>query len=198
MANQILCTQCGRRPPLYQLEEGHRLCLDCYSKYQEILNQQIQQGLALANYCSDMIDYQIGLSDVSPRVEMPKPVHVHHSGNFNNIRVEGSMVGSINTGEVGKIDVALDNVRAGGQSALANQLQRLTQAVLESKELTQQARDEAIEALSYLAEQATLPKEQRRRSIGKTMLAKLERLMNDSASLLALWQVADPWVHRLF
>jgi hypothetical protein len=137
----------------------------------------------------------VGFRNSMPRLELPKPINVHHMGNFNNIRVDRSVVGSINTGEVGRIDVALDNVRAGGQDDLADQLQVLTQAVVESKELTREAQNQALETLSSLTEQAALPREKRRGV--RALLVGLEHFLTDSASLTALFQIVAPHLHRL-
>jgi hypothetical protein len=108
----------------------------------------MQQNAAFMNYLSQLMHYQMGLSDVSPRLEVPKPVHYQHSGDFNNMNVRDSVVGSINTGEIERIDIALNNVRAGGENQLAAQLQKLPESVLNAKDLTDEARKETVEELS--------------------------------------------------
>jgi len=185
---------------MFQIEGNHLLCIDCHLKFQQALAIQNEQLSSTLNWLTDQMESRIGLSGVLPRIHVPKPVHIHNSGktNFNNIRIEGSVVGSINTGEVERIDLALTNVRAGGQDALASELQKITQAVLDSKELAQEARNEAVEGLSYLAEQAVLPQDRRQKSLGKRILSNIERLLTDSANLTAIYMGAAPILHKLF
>ena len=72
------------------------------------------------------------------------------------------------TGEIDRIELALNNVRAGGgagDESLANALQKLTQAVLRDQAMSSEAREAALEALSYLSTQAALPQEERQKSL---------------------------------
>ena len=61
--------------------------------------------------------------------------------------------------------------------------QALTQAVVDAPDIDATAKNEALEHLSYLVQQATLPPEQRHRSVGRTVVRALERLLHVAASI---------------
>jgi hypothetical protein len=163
----------------------------CHPKRAIIINVE------LAHRPDGVSSRPLGYSATNPDTEA---VHFHSSGktSFKNIKVEGSVVGSINTGEIERIDLALNNVRAGGEIALAGELQKLIQAVVDSKELALETRNETVDTLSYLATQAVLPKELRQKSLGQRMISNLERLFEDSANLTTIFVAAALILHKLF
>jgi hypothetical protein len=54
----------------------------------------------------------------------------------HNIRVDNSVIGAINTGQIKSLNVALDNVQNAGSPELANTLHVLSEAVLASSDLS--------------------------------------------------------------
>lgn len=97
---------------------------------------------------------------------------------LNNITVNDSVVGVINTGQVQQLDVAVDVIRNAGDSSLADALRQLSQAVIDAPDLELERKKDAIEQVAFLAEQASLPKEQRQSSIGKMVIVGPERVLN--------------------
>ncbi len=182
------------------LVEGHPLCLHCYSLRQEMLQRQIDSSARMINYLHDMFDDIAGLPpSPRPRLEVGTPVTVRTGPmTLNNVTVKDSVVGAINQGQIHRLDVAMDNVRAGGDAGLAEVLKVLTQTVVDAPDLAAGPKNEAVEHLSYVAEQAQVPNEQRSRAVGKTVLIALERLLNASASVAALWSVAKPVIEKVF
>lgn len=192
-----LCTQCGTRPPIWRLE-NHLLCLDCYSKLMQAQAIQFEQNARLINFCVDHMESVVGLPGLSPRIAMPKPIV--HTGDMtlNNIDVRDSVLGAINTGEVERLDVALSNVRVGGNRKLAVTLKQLTQSILDAEDITDDQRTEMLEAMSYVAQQAVLPAAERQKSLGRRVVATLAKLLNASGSLASIAQVALPHIHKIF
>jgi hypothetical protein len=52
------------------------------------------------------------------------------TGAFHNIKVDRSVIGSINTGEVKRIDVAMSHIGAYGNEELVKALKEFTEAVI--------------------------------------------------------------------
>jgi len=181
------CGQCGKKA-MMQVEGGHLLCLDCYEKWQNLLLRQNEELARVYNHLLDQAEAVVGLPGIYPRIRTAERTIVNTGPmNFNNISVKDSVVGVINTGQVQQLDVAVDVVRDGGQKELADALQKLSQAVLDAPDLAAAQKNEAIEHLSFLAEQAALPKEKRQSSIGKIVITGLERVVNAAASVSTLW-----------
>jgi hypothetical protein len=117
---------------------------------------------------------------------------------FNNIKIDRSVVGSINTGEIGKLDVMMSHIRAGGDADLADALQRFTQGVIDSDELTAEEKNKVLEHLSFLTTQHELPKEQRQGSVGRTVVSGIAQTISTAGGLAEVWQVLQPMVAGLF
>lgn len=156
------CSQCSK-PAVFMLEDKHPLCVDCWAKVQNVLATQMAQNMAMMNLAAEEMDFIAGFGRKSPRVQIPIPTHVHRGTvYFHNIRVDRSIVGAINTGEVQSIDVALDRVRQITSEPAADALRVLTEAVLTERSLSDAAKRELIEQVSFLTHQATLkPEEQK-------------------------------------
>ena len=148
------------------------------------------------NQLAGQMEMTAGVHDVIPRIEIPKPIHMGHT--VHNIKIDNSVIGAINTGQIKKLNVTLDHVQAGGAPELATALQKLTEAVLASPELSPAQKSKATDHLSYITEQAALPTEQRNASVGMTILEGFERIIAASSGLIGIWQAAKPLVEQLF
>jgi hypothetical protein len=74
--------------------------------------------------------------------------------NIHNITVQaGSLVGAINTGQVERIDVAIDHIKLGGDTALAQSLAQFTEGLLADAQLHENDKKEILEQLSFLSNQ---------------------------------------------
>jgi len=93
-----------------------------------------------------------------PRVAMPQSPPILRTGwmTFNNIRIDRSVVGTINTAPAQRIDVALSNIKIAGGDELASQLRDFTKAVIASTELSKELKDDVLGHVSFLAEQVQI------------------------------------------
>ena len=192
----VKCNQCDK-PAFYEMQDGTPLCIDCNLKVQRIADQVFARNAATLNQLADQMEAITGVSGVVPRFQIPQPTILSGS-TVHNIRVDNSVIGAINTGQIKNLNVALDNVQTAGAPELANALQKLTEAVLASSELAPEQKTAAVEHLSHIANQAALPKEKRQSAIGTTILEGLERIISASSGLLSIWQTVRPLVERLF
>jgi hypothetical protein len=191
------CGHCGK-PALYKYEDGLVLCLDCNLTFQQSRQIEYAQNAAELNYLTDQMQYIAGLSVTPPRYKIPQPTILTGPVTNHNIRVDNSVIGAINTGQIENLNVALDNIQNAGSPDLAYALQQLTEAVLGSSELPPEHKTAAVEHLSYIANQAALPKGRRQTAIGTTILEGFERIIKVSSELLAIWQTVKPLVEALF
>ncbi|MBV8360946.1 MAG: hypothetical protein JO189_23875 [Deltaproteobacteria bacterium] len=115
--HRVLCTQRRQKPAIRRWKGGHLLCVDCDLKF-------TQARASRLNYVSGRIEARLGYPNLLPRLEIPQSIV--HSGpmTFNNIKVDKSAVGVINTGFVNNLDAIVGQVREAGDPDLGNHLAR--------------------------------------------------------------------------
>lgn len=158
------------------------LCLDCYFKFAQINQQQIENNERMTNYASDQISATVGLPAMGPRFsERPRPVFVQGT-KLNNIHVNNSVVGTINTESIGTVDQSITALQRTGEPAAAEALKALSEAILQSADLTQIQRNQLVESLSAISREASSPKETRQNTVAVSLIeraAQITALAND-------------------
>ena len=129
----------------------------------------------------------VGLPDSSPKISIPQPIIHQGQTTLNNITVSESVLGSINTAQVKQIDVAMDNIRVGGNSDLSDQLKTFTQSVINSNDLQADFKKELIESLSFIASQFACQQSMRKSTILMSVLSRMGEIVNTVTSLAPLW-----------
>ncbi|MDV5165731.1 MAG: hypothetical protein R2568_03155 [Candidatus Scalindua sp.] len=112
----------------------------------------------------------------------------------DNIKVDSSIVGVLNTGSIQSVDASITNLKQGGNEQLAEALSTLTDSVIASSDLLDKTKDELIEILSYISSELTVPPEQIRKAIAKSVIKKFEDTINVSAKLTQLWTTWRPGI----
>ena len=186
----VKCHQCNTLA-MYQVgEQEIPLCLDCYFKLSQIQQQQVENNERMMNYASDQISASVGLSPMGPRFPpRPKPVVVA-GVKLNNIHVSNSVVGTINTGSIGTVDQSITALTNVGEPELAEAVKTLSEAILQSSDLTPNQKNELIESLSVISKEAAAPKEAKRSTVALSLLekaAKITLAANDITDLCQKW-----------
>jgi len=176
---------------MYQVgQQNTALCLDCYFKFSQIQQREVENSERMVNYLSDQIASTVGMPPMGPRFP-PRPQPVVVAGTkLNNILVSNSVVGTINTGSIGTVDQSISALVQVGTPELAEALKSLSEAVLQSNDLTRNQRNEVIEALSVIAKEAVTPPEMRQNTVAQSMLEnaiKITSLANDIGDVCQKW-----------
>jgi hypothetical protein len=145
------------------------------------------------NFLLDQADAVTGLSGVFPRMAIPQSPAIVKGGavTLNNIRVDHSVVGAINTAEVQRIDIALSDIKIGGQEELAAQLRDFTEAVIASTELNREIKDDVLGQVSFLAQQVQAPQKSAP-GILKSVASGVAVAISSVNSLVVLWTKLHP------
>jgi hypothetical protein len=192
------CGQCGRQA-LYSVQ-GAFLCVYCYGKFSEIQQAKINQLMALSNYFQQDADYLVGLADEPPRFQpLTVPSLIRRTSNMtlNNISIQNSTIGAINTGNVKTIDVAIGNLGRQGESEAAEALKAFTEAVIVNLQIQTNTKNEVLEQISFLTEQMTTPKEQRRPATIKSVFDGIGKSVVTVTSLVSLWEKVHPLLNHV-
>lgn len=186
----VKCFQCST-PAMYRVgRHDIPLCLDCYFKIAQIQQQQVENNERLINFASDEMDSIVGLPPMGPRFP-PRPRPVIVSGaKLNNISVSNSVVGTINTGSIGSVDQSISALVQVGEPRLAEAIKALSEAILESGDLTRNQKNELVESLSVIAKEAATPRESRRNTVAISLLERATQITaaaNDISELCSKW-----------
>jgi hypothetical protein len=171
-------------------EQEIPLCLDCYFKLSQIQQRETENNERMINYFSDQISSSVGLPPMGPRFP-PRPQTVVVAGaKLQNIHVNNSVVGTINTGSIGAVDQSISALVQSGEPELAEAIKSLSVAILQSADLTQNNKNELIEALSAISREAATPSELRQNTVAVVLLEraiKITELANDITDVCAKW-----------
>ena len=124
-------------------------------------------------------------------------VGIHRRGestvtNIHNVTVqEGSLVGAINTGQAERIDVTIEKIKFGGNSALAQSLADFTQGLLGNTQIHENEKNAILEQVSFLTAQAATPKAERKPGMIRFALEVVGKAATGPA-LTALWHHLHP------
>jgi len=111
---------------------------------------------------------------------------------FNNINVDRSVIGAINTAEVKQIDITMSKIKNSGNEELTKAVKKFTETVISETKLNNDTKNQIIELISFLTKQSLLNKEKRQNSIIKAVLTHVESLISTIALLLPLWTKLRP------
>lgn len=171
--------------------QGYDLCLEHRTMLVNSLQAGQAERMAMMNYLRESIEYTMGVpGSQPPRIQVPVPV-VHNApvtnNTHNNIHVERSIVGSINTAQVGRINVAMRDISQGDSEQATEAIKAITEAMVNSAELESEEKDQLLEQMAFIAEQAALPADQRQTSVIKPVLTAISTSLTNVAALAAIW-----------
>ena len=190
------CSQCGK--PAIISVDNNPLCVDCYLKFQQAMQIQDTMYVQEMNYLTDMMESTVGLYGVLPKYKVRQPVVHQGSLTFHNIKVDQSVIGSINTGEVQRIDVAMSHIKTSGNEELVKALKEFTEAVIAETKLDAELKNQIIEQISFLTSQSALPKEKRKSGIIKAVLSGVKNMVSTMVVLSSLWNNLQPFLEHIF
>jgi hypothetical protein len=182
------CYQC-EKPAMFVIEqEGTQvpLCLDCNLKFTRLIaekNDMLERGM---NYLTSMAEAQVGLPGLLPRFPERRVVKTGDI-TLNNIKIDNSTVGVVNTGNIETVDAAVTSLKQSENPSVSAALLAVAEAVLTSTQINTELKNHIVEILSVVATEATAPKERRRNTAMRPLLSELATLLSGIGSLSQLW-----------
>jgi hypothetical protein len=174
------------------------LCLDCSIRYQNMINQQLENIERQINFAMDTMDDVIGIYGVTPRFPERRPL-IHTGGvTLNNINVSNSEIGVLNTGTIENVDSTVTVLKTEGNNQLASAVTALSEAIIKSDELSNEQKNETLELLSSLSSEAIAPKKARKLGVVRALLSGLSGMLGDVATLSAVWEKVQPVFQQVF
>ncbi len=118
---------------------------------------------------------------------------LHQESRINSTtNITNTIVECINNGimEANKIDISTQQLKQNNKNDIAESIQIIKDAILRSNELNNIIKNDVLEQLTEISEQAKRPKEKRKQSIIKLILNKIGNTLASVESLAKVW---DTW-----
>jgi hypothetical protein len=193
-----LCSQCKKSEALVPYGE-HLLCLNCYERLMKIETDKYNMLAAEENRLMDEMDAVTGVYGVTPRIKLlnTMPLVDNRKITYNNIKVDNSVIGAINTGEIKQLDVSIDYLKNKGHEELAQQIQELTETILNWQEKDDILKGQLLEQLNFLIAEAKLSKEKRKYGIIKSILHGMKDTLALIPTAILIWDKIQPILNKI-
>lgn len=195
------CQQCGRPAAICITNDDGELylCVDCNLKLEHAETLEFQRTAQQLNLAAAAFEAMSGLQGLVPRMPVP-PVQTLPvlTMNVNNINVDDSVIGVLNTGSIETVDHAVTVLKQSGAGEMAAAFSKLTQSVIDSREADNELRNQIVEILSVIADEAAKPKQERRAAVIPPLITELATSFSGLAGLSHLWQQYGPMIQAFF
>lgn len=148
------------------------------------------------NLAAAQMDDVTGYISPTPRMQVPDMPRAPIT--YNNINVDNSVVGAINTGEAQKIDVNLTVLEQAGSRQAHDALSNFTQTVIDNQELDTAKKNEVLELVRAITDQSVAKAEDRKPSVIKALCTQVTSIAGAVGAVATAWQHAEPIVKSLF
>jgi hypothetical protein len=193
-----LCFNCRNRAT-YQI--GQRpFCVDCAEKMSQIAARQQQEQLLRSVQSANMLNFlleraeslSVGPAGFLGRMPVPQIAFptVKRDIILNNIKIDRSTIGVLNTGQmqnIEKIDVNISRLGQTQQTDTAEAFRALTEAIVSSGEISKEQRSELVEQLQELSSQSLLQPAQRKTGVIRAVVTGLASTLNTVSALATIW-----------
>jgi hypothetical protein len=172
------------------------LCVDCYHKFEVARTLGFRLAAIGLNHAAAEMDSVAPWGPPTPRMQVPDipkgPIIL------NNIKVANSVVGSINTGNVESIDVSITYLRNAGSQKISDALKQLTEAIVNDGTIAKPEKDQLVDQVAFLSEQAVVAVKDRRPGMIKATLGALDHAAPTISAVAAVWTAAAPLLKTYF
>jgi hypothetical protein len=149
------------------------------------------QNAAMLNFAAQEIDEVVGFGPRSPAIQIPKaPVPPLYFNN-QNVSVSGGVIGSINLGTARDIHVHLETLTQNGDLTVADRLADLTNAVLNADDTGDAAKNELLEQIAFLTQQASIKPEERKPGMLKAIFTTVKEGTGAISGAAAAWSSVE-------
>jgi hypothetical protein len=197
------CSQGCGKPAIAEVG-GQPVCVDSFTKLQTAhAAQQMAQlqharhNMAMMNYFEEMAWSIVPLGPPPRRIQIPQ-MPATGPVTFNNLKLDNSTVGAINTGNVRDIDVKLGELHAGGLDELRDAIATLTEAVASDTQASRADKDALLEQIAFLSAQAAAAAPQRKPGLIKATMGAVSAAAKMITSVANAWPACELLLKKVF
>src|SRR5882757_6718117 len=172
------CCQCPR--PAYWTVGGSPLCLSCSAILEHIQTMQFLKNAAMMNDANHQMDMLTGFGPPHKPIPVAEIARaMTKASTFNNINITNSKVGVVNTGNLARINAAIEITKGQPTEEFGARLKDLTEAITNSAEGNDETKQVLAELTKAIADQVLVERSPSAAVVG----ALFDRLISTSAGL---------------
>ena len=192
------CYQCGNNAMFMVGAEKDKipLCLSCHLKFVQLLDKQNEMLEREINYLTASMESSAGLPSFLPRYPERKIIKTGEV-TLNNIKINNSTLGVLNTGSIESIDLAITSLNKSGDMEISNALKKLSEEIIKQTEVEEGIKNQLFELLSVISIEATAPKEKKRKSVLKPLIIEFSTIIGGIPGLVKIWEEVQPIVEKI-
>ena len=104
----------------------------------------------------------------------------------------------LNTGSIQTVDSTVTVLKSEGHSEMASAVTSLSEAVIKSTTVGSEQKDQILELLGALSQEAVAPKEKRKLTVARTLITELSAILGGIAALSQVWERSLPIFQKVF
>lgn len=182
------CGNCGK--PAFVLLDDFPVCIDCKYKVEQGRWMEFVQNATMLNHAEAELSSMMGMPSnqiAIPNTPIP-PINYNHQA----VTVTGGTVGVVNMGNVAEIQVNLQALTQNGSPDLVEPLKLLTEAILQAQDADDARKNEFLEQVAALTEQAKAKPEARKTGTIKALFGAVKEGASAVASVAGAWAAVEP------
>ena len=188
---RLLCSQCGQRGAVFMIG-NEPVCIPCEHTFQQSQWMKFAQNAAMLNMLDQEMVSIVGMPHLSNQIEIPRaPVPPLYYNN-HSVTVNGGTVGAINMGTANDIQVSLEAITQNGDLGVADKLADLTNAVLNAEEADAATKNELLDQIAFITQQASTKPGERKPGTIKAMVSAVQEGAGAITSAAGAWQAVEP------
>ena len=106
---------------------------------------------------------------------------------LNNLSISNSQIGVLNTGTIHNVDATVSVLNSDVSSDLAQTLIDFANVIASDSNLANEAKNQALELINEIGQQALAPVEHRKPAVTRALLAELGTIISGVVGLVSLF-----------
>ncbi|RJY09770.1 hypothetical protein [Aurantiacibacter aquimixticola] len=159
---------------------------------------QFAQNAAMFNMAAEEMDAVIGFGPRSPTIHIPNAPVPPLYYNDQSVKVSGGNVGAINMGAARDIQVSLQTITKNGDVEVADKLADLTNAIMNAPETDDIVKNDLLEQIAVLSEQASASKDERKPGAIKAIFSAIKDGAAAISGVGGAWETVEPLLTNHF
>jgi len=190
------CGNCGK--PAFSYMNDFPVCIDCGYKVQHAHWMEMSHNIAMLNHADRELAIACGMPQLANPIEIPRAPMPPITYNNQSVTVTGGTVGVINTGNVEQIRVNLQSLSETAAVDLVEPLKLLTEAILEAQDADADLKNELLEQVAALTEQAKEKPEARKGGTIKALFSAVKTGASTIGSVASAWTSVETLLRTHF
>lgn len=164
------------------------LCLSCYETLERIQMMKFLQNAAMMNHAAHQMDAMMPVGPFHKPIPVAEIARaMTRASTFNNINITNSKVGVVNTGDLVRINAAIEITKGKPTEEFGARLKDLTEAITNSADTTDETRRALTELTKAIADQTLVE----RSPSAVVIEALFDRLVSASSGLTTILAAAE-------